>query len=207
MYHHHALPDNWEHLKYREFLERRRDLIAQVVMEGYKTLIATPKDEAEVADFVLSQAVTGGESEAVEFKSTLRTNLHTGQRDTRIELAALKTLAGFLNTDGGTLVVGVADDGVPVGIDADGFLNEDKMALHLVNIVKSRMDVEAMTNLHAHFEDCGEQRVMVVRCRKAPAAVFVKDGDTERFYVRTGPSTTELSASQTQRYLERRFRN
>ena len=181
--------------------------MAQVIFEGYKTLIASPSEEADVTDFVLTQAVTGGESGAVEFKSTLRINLHTGQRDARMELAALKTLAGFLNTDGGTLVVGVADDGVPVGIDADGFPNEDKMALHLVNIVKSRMDVQAMTSLHAHFEDYGERRVMVVRCRRAPTAVFVKDGDTERFYIRTGPSTTELSASQTQRYLERKFRN
>lgn len=207
MYRHHALPDNWERLEYHQFLEKRRDLMAQIILEGYTTLIATQSREADVSEFVLSQAVTGGESEAVEFKSTLRTNLHTGQRDPRMELAVLKTLAGFLNTGGGTLVVGVADDGVPTGIDADGFPNEDKMSLHLVNIVKSRMGVQAMTNLHAHFEDYGEQRVMVVRCRKTPAAVFVKDGDTERFYIRTGPSTTELSASQTQSYLEQRLKS
>ena len=78
-----------------------------------------------------------GESEAVEFKSTLRTNLHTGNKDPRMELAVLKTLAGFLNTNGGTLVIGVSDDGNPVGIQADGFDNEDKMNLHLVNIVKT----------------------------------------------------------------------
>lgn len=207
MYRHHALPDNWERLEYHQFLEKRRDLMAQVILEGYTTLIATQSTEADVSEFVLSQAVTGGESEAVEFKSTLRTNLHTGQRDLRMELAVLKTLAGFLNTDGGTLIVGVADDGVPTGINADGFPNEDKMSLHLVNIVKSRMGVQAMTNLHAHFEDYGEQRVMVVRCRKNPSAVFVKDGDTERFYIRTGPSTTELSASQTQSYLEQRLKS
>ena len=207
MYQHHALPGNWESLEYRQFLEQRRELMAQVILEGYTTLIATKDEEKNGAsDFVLSQAVITGESEAIEFKSTLRTNLHTGNKDPRMELAVLKTLAGFLNTNGGTLVIGLSDDGSPVGIGADNFPNEDKMALHLVNVVKSRMDIQAMTNIHAHFEDHGDQRVMVVRCQKAPLATFVKDGDMERFYIRTGPSTTELSASQTQTYVGQRFK-
>jgi predicted HTH transcriptional regulator len=149
--------------------------------------------------------VTNGESEAVEFKSTLRTNLHTGSKDPRMELAVLKTLAGFLNTNGGMLVVGVSDDGSPLGIHADEFENEDKMALHLVDIVKARMGIQAITSLHVRFDDHDDCRVMVVKCRKAPMPVFLKDGETERFYIRTGPSTTELRASQTQDYIKLRF--
>ncbi len=206
MYRLHALPPNWEHLDYREFLEKRRELMAQVISGGYVTLLTgeTGEDLA-TAEFDLSKVVMNGESEAVEFKSTLRTNLHTGSKDPRMELAALKTLAGFLNTNGGTLVVGVSDDGSPVGLRADGFPSEDKMALHLVSIVKTRMGIQAMTSLHIHFDDHDDWRVMVVNCRKAPTPVFVKDGDTERFYIRTGPSTTELSPSQTQDYSQRRF--
>lgn len=206
MYQHHALPDNWEQLEYRQFLEKRRELMAQVIAEGYATLTAADNEEdASAPDFVLSQILMNGESEAVEFKSTLRTNLHTGSKDPRMELAVLKTLAGFLNTNGGTLIVGISDDGSPVGIEIDGFPNEDKMALHLVNIIKSRMGIHAMTNLHAHFDDHDAYRVMVVKCRRAPSAVFVVDGDSERFYIRTGPSTAELSASQTQEYIRQRF--
>ena len=208
MYRHHALPDNWEHLEYREFLEKRRELIAQVIAEGYATLIASEiEKDAGVGDFDLSQVVINGESEAVELKSTMRTNLHTGTKDPRMELAVLKTLASFLNTNGGTLIVGVSDDGSPVGIETDGFPNEDKMGLHLVNIVKSRMGIQAMTSLHAHFDDHDDCRVMVVKCGRAPSPVFVKDGETERFYIRTGPSTTELSASQTQEYVKRKFKS
>jgi predicted HTH transcriptional regulator len=150
--------------------------------------------------------LVNGESEAVEFKSTLRTNLHTGSKDPRMELAVLKTLAGFLNTSGGMLVIGVSDDGSPVGIQVDDFGNEDKMSLHLVNIVKTRMGVQAMTSIHARFDDHDDYRVMVVNCRKSPSPVFLKDHDTERFYIRTGPSTTELSASQTQEYIKQRFK-
>ena len=206
MYRLHALPPNWEHLDYRVFLEKRRELMAQVISDGYATLIAGEiGEDLSTAEFDLSNVVMNGESEAVEFKSTLRTNLHTGSKDPRMELAVLKTLAGFLNTNGGMLVVGVSDDGSPVGIQVDEFDNEDKMSLHLVNIVKSRIGIPAMTTLHVHFDDHDDYRVMVVKCRKASTPVFVKDGDTERFNIRTGPSTTELSPSQTQEYIKQRF--
>ena len=97
-------------------------------------------DDGDTATIGLIDLIEGGESTTVEFKSTLRTNLHTNKQDKEIEHEVLKTLAGFLNTDGGTLVIGVADDGTPVGIEADKFPSEDKMYLHLVNIMKSRTD-------------------------------------------------------------------
>ena len=207
MYRLHALPPTWEHLNYRDFLEKRRELMAQVIAKGYATLVSVEiEEELAMAEFDLSKMLVNGESEAVEFKSTLRTNLHTGNKDPRMELAILKTLAGFLNTSGGMLVIGVSDDGSPVGIQVDDFGNEDRMSLHLVDIVKTRMGVQAMTSMHARFDDHDDCRVMVVNCRKSPTPIFLKDHDTERFYIRTGPSTTELSASQTQEYIKQRFK-
>ena len=203
----HALPLNWEHLPYREFLEKRRELMAQIISEGYATLVTgTIKEEQERINFDLSTVVLSGESEAVEFKSTLRTNLHTGNKDPRMELSVLKTLAGFLNTNGGILIIGISDNGSPIGIEADGFANEDKMSLHLVNITKSRMGVQAVTNLHPSFDDRNDCRVMVIKCHKSQTPVFLKDGDIERFYIRTGPSTTELSASETQEHIKHYFK-
>jgi len=205
MYHHHALPENWEQMDYHTFLEQRRELMAQIIREGYQRLVVGNESKPKTEAFDLSFIIDYGESESVEFKATLRTNLHTGATDTRMEMAVLKTLAGFLNTGGGTLVIGVLDDGTPLGLGADGFPSEDKMSLHLVNIVKARISPQALTAMHMHFEDYDGERVMVIRCQKSPAAVFVKDGEHERFYVRTGPSTTELKASETQDYIKQRF--
>jgi hypothetical protein len=207
MYHYHALPENWEQMEYYAFLERRRELMAQIIREGYQRLTAASELKPRVEEFDLPTLVNYGESEAVEFKSTLRTNLHTGAADKRMEMAVLKTLAAFLNTGGGTLVIGVHDDGTPLGIGADGFASEDKMSLHLVNIVKERINPQALTAMHMHFEDHDGERMMIVRCQKSPAPVFMKDGEHERFYVRTGPSTTELKASQTLDYIKQRFDN
>jgi len=205
MYRMHALPPNWERMEYHEFLEERRELMAKVIADGYATLLVegTIEEPTEVLDLI--RVATNGESEAVEFKSTLRTNLHTGSKDPRMELAVLKSIAAFLNTNGGTLVIGVSDDGSPVGIQVDGFENEDRMALHLVNIIKSRLGIQAMTGVHIHFDDLDSQRIMVIACARASAPVFVKDNNTERFYIRTGPSTTELSPSQALDYIQQRF--
>ncbi len=205
MYHHHAVPNGWEQMEYRNFLEKRRELMAQITREGYRLLAFGPKAEVKEKPFDLSDLLENGESDAVEFKSTLRTNLHTGEKDKRMETMVVKTIAGFLNTSGGTLIVGVRDDGSPVGIEQDNFSNEDKMSLHLVNLINSRMGPHVMTNMHVHFEDYEERRVMVVRCKQASAAVYTLDGNAEKFYIRTGPSTVELQPSQIQAYIRQRF--
>ena len=149
--------------------------------------------------------IQGGESETVEFKSTLRTNTHTGQHDKRMEAAVLKTLAGFLNTNGGVLFIGVSDKGTPLGLEADGFPNKDKMHLHLVNIVNRSMGKKAWIAMHVNFDDYEGKRVMVVRCERSPEPIYLKDGKTERFYVRTGPATEEMSVEEAVAYINRHF--
>ena len=112
-----------------------------------------------------------------------------------------------MNTNGGVLTIGVTDDGTQVGIEVDGFENEDKMSLHLVNLIKDRMSPTIMQFLHLRYEDFEASRVMVVECAKSRTPVFVKDSNVEHFYIRTGPSTTELMASQTQEFIRQRFDN
>ena len=144
---------------------------------GYKTLSGEHVELAPNIPLSLNDIIENGESSEVEFKSTLRVNLHTGNKDLKIELAALKTIAGFLNSNGGILTIGVADDRTPLGIDADGFKNEDKMSLHLVNLIKDRIGPSMMQFIHARFEDYDSCRVMVIACSKAKAPAFVKDGN------------------------------
>ena len=129
--------------------------------------VEEPEEDDEDAEAVdLIDMIRGGESDVVEFKSTLRTNLHTNKTDKKMEHAVLKTLAGFLNADGGTLVIGVSDDGAPVGTDADNFSSPDKMSLHLTSIVNSQLGPNAMTLIHTSFDDFDDRRVFVVNCQK-----------------------------------------
>ncbi len=208
MYSAHALPHGWETLNYSNFLQQRRDLMAQVVHQGYQKLGEGLDAEFELVDGHDDPAglIDDGESDSVEFKSTLRVNLHTDQTDKKIEHAVLKTLAAFLNTDGGALVIGVADDGTPVGIEADKFDSEDKMSLHLTNLVKGRMGAATLPLIHQQFDDYEDCRVLRVSCERSPQAVYIKaSGDQEQFFIRGGPSTIELTGRQMVDYLKMRF--
>ena len=55
-----------------------------------------------------------------------------------MEKAVLKTIVAFLNSDGGNLLIGVADDGAIIGADVASFDNKDKMGLHLSNLIASQ---------------------------------------------------------------------
>jgi hypothetical protein len=51
----------------------------------------------------------------------------------------------------------------------------------------------------------GEQ-VLAVRCRPSPRPVFVTHKKDEMFFIRSGPSSRQLTTSQTLAYLEERRR-
>jgi hypothetical protein len=206
MYYWHALPTHWEAMSFNDFLEKRRVLIASVVSDGYKKLVGSEPTEVVAVDQVSLRAMADeGESTTLEFKSALRMNLHTRQADPKIELSCLKTIAGFLNMNGGTLIVGASDDGSAIGIEVDGFPNEDKMNLHFVNLIKDRMGVGFMVHIHPRFEDLDSRRIFVIECKPSRSPVFIKDGNLERFYIRAGASTAELSASQIVEFIKSRF--
>ncbi len=205
MYLWNALPQDWEGMEYQPFLERRRELMAEVIHAGYRKLTEGASHEEAVPALELAEMISAGENESMEFKSTLRVNLHTGLKDVKMENVVLKTLAGFLNKAGGTLVIGVSDDGTPVGIEADQFANEDQMSLHLVNIVRDRIGNLALSMLHQQFDDYGDARVLRVHCERSHKPVYVTEGGREAFYLRTGPATIELSGGDMVEYINHRF--
>lgn len=206
MYYWHALPDGWERMNYQDFLIARRELIAKVIGEAYKELREPSTQEIPSLDEVsVETLVEEGEGTHVEFKSTLRANLHTGQKDARLEMACIKTVAGFLNGRGGTLVIGVSDDGEPVGLGPDSFPNEDKLNLHLVNLLRSRIGADKMIYVHPRFEDYDGERILAVECLPSRSPVYVRDGNEEHFFIRTGASTTELVPSQMESFIRQRF--
>lgn len=205
MYYWHALPDDWQNMNYDEFLEVRRQKIADVIQAGYNKLSSIdPEEDAEITS--IDQLIQGGESENIEFKSTMRVNLYTNAKDQKIEMAFLKTIAAFLNTNGGVLVVGVNDDGESLGLDPDGFENSDKFYLHAVNLIRDRMGSENALYIHPQFEDYEGKQIFVVKCKPALKPVYVKDQGQEKFFARTGNSTTELNGRELEDYINLRFR-
>lgn len=201
---HHALPPEWWTMPYDSFLSERRRLMADVVRAAWERLRGGPPAPSIAP--TPAELIMGGETEGVEFKSTLRMNLHTGQPDDKMQMAALKTIAAFLNAGGGTLLIGVADDGSVTGLAADGFPNEDKMSLHLVNLIRDRIGELFLPYVHPEFVEHDGGRVLSVRCECGPKPAFVKDAAAQRFFVRGANATAELTGQAVVDYSVQHFK-
>ena len=152
----------------------------------------------------IMRIISGGESKNLEFKSTMRTNLATGEIDKRMEKAVLKTIVAFLNSNGGTLLIGVDDSGDICGVDLQNFESKDKMNLHFTNLVASQIGNEFLPYIKTTMVDFDDKTVIWVRCDPCPWPVFLKEGKTETFFVRTEASSVELTGMALIKYVNNR---
>lgn len=152
----------------------------------------------------LMQLIKNGEGEMVEFKSTLRWNLVHEKKDFGVEMAWLKTIVAFLNSNGGRLLVGVDDDGNVLGYENDGFENEDKFLLHVNNRIQQHIGLEFASCIRYALAPLEQTKILVVECTASEEPAFLINGSNESFFIRTGPGSRKLSPRQTLAYLSER---
>jgi len=149
----------------------------------------------------IKKLIQAGESHTSEFKSTLRWNIHAGKMGKEIEIAWMKTVVAFLNTDGGTLLVGVADDGELLGNTLDAFKSDDKYLLHVNNSIKDFIGLEYISNIQFDLVEVEGKQILLVECNPHTEAVFLKNGNEDEFYARFGPSSKKLSTKEVLGYM------
>lgn len=156
---------------------------------------------------VISEMISMGESDQLEFKSTFRWDLRQEKKNPAIEHASLKTMAAFLNSEGGDLLIGVEDDGNILGVELDKFPNDDKFLLHLWALIKSSMGQDVSPYIKTTLENFDGKTVCRVHCKPSPKPVFLRQkGFDESFYIRIGPSTGSLEISEALKYIADRFK-
>ncbi len=156
-------------------------------------------------DISSSEMIVSGESDSVEFKSTLRMNTHTNKKDKNIEFAILKTIVAFLNTEGGHLFVGVNDEGEALGLEIDKFANHDKLMLHFTNLVKNKIGSLYLKYIHTSIELFEGKEIFRIDCLPASHPAYLLDDNDDFFFIRTGPATTKLRTSKIYDYILDRF--
>ncbi len=189
-------------------------IIGSVVVLGAVTWLADRLGLHEpTAPPPIDELIDAGESASVEFKSTARRNLHTGERDDKIELVIAKTVAGFLNADGGTLIVGVDDDGTPLGLDDDLSLMKepdlDRYQLWLMDHLERTLGKPAIAHVHVSFDVYRGKDVAVIRVEPSDRPVFLDEPKSPRtadFYVRMGNSTRKLLTDEYADYARSRWK-
>lgn len=162
------------------------------------------------SDPELMDLVAGGESQEVEFKAHGIVTAREGKKDAPRDVATLvRAIAAMLNgPTGGTILVGVADDGDICGIEDEypladrGKSNWDGWQLRLANTLRTRLSARNAF-LHCAIERrrAGAHDVCLIRVTPSDEPVYID----KRLFVRTFNQTVELLGPDLVDYVARRF--
>lgn len=160
----------------------------------------------------LADLLAQGEGGRIEFKQTLRWDVRKKAVSKDTERAIMKTIIGFLNADGGTLVIGVDDNANLVGLQEDfnslPKKNRDSFENHFTALVKAMIGIKFRSLIHTRFEKIGEDEVCIIDVEPSskPAYLIGLDGK-EEFFVRTGNATNPFTMSEAEEYIAMRWKN
>jgi hypothetical protein len=158
----------------------------------------------EPANEAIKELILGGESDLVEFKSTLRFDLREKAVNRKLEYVVAKTIAAFLNSEGGHLFIGIDDNQNALGLNNDiETLNNksiDGFELHIVEILKKYIGTEYSSHIRISFPEYGDTKICHVKIAKSGKPVFTKNEGSEDFFVRMGCSSQPLGREEQSAY-------
>jgi len=175
---------------------RNTDIILEKV-DGIQGPLKNLSEEDKILNLIRK-----GEGKLIEFKQTFSKNIRTNKKDKDIEKSSLKNIVGFLNTEGGTLLIGVSDDGIVTGIEDDFFKTNDKYLLHFKNLINSKIGSEFYPLIDYDIYTVLDKKVLRVNCNASTVPCFYEDIE---FYVRTNPATDRLEGRRQMEYIRSRF--
>ena len=203
----------WQVENYQAFLRERRKNIADEV-NGYLNHLKRESEDPIVIKTDWKAVIAAGESDYIEFKQSLRWDSESDCDLKKSEYIALKNIAAFLNSSGGRLFIGVADNGDVRGIESDYQTfdpkkigqNADGFRLHLDNLIKSYLGDVYHTYLSILIEKVDGSEICVVKVDRSDEPVFLKSKEKgeikEEFFIRRSASTVPLSLADTVQYID-----
>ena len=162
-------------------------------------------NELTIEDHI-KELIRNGENKKLEFKETFSLNMFTKQKDAKIVLSSLKTIAAFLNSDEVTLLIGVTDKGYCKGckfeIDELHKGIEDKFLLHLKDSIRASIGLEYSVFYKVNFIKMDKNISLIkIDCLRSNKECFIG----EDFYIRTNPETDLLRGKKLLEYSRERF--
>lgn len=153
--------------------------------------------------------ISQGESSILEFKSSFRWDIKQSQVNRALQIVVLKTIAGFMNSNGGTLLVGVADNGQIFGLEKDyqslKKSNRDGFEQAIITAVSTNLGTDLIQFVQIVFHSIDGNDICRVIIMQASRPVFFKHGGDTKFYTRTGGSTRELNIEEATKFIANRW--
>ncbi|WP_445955184.1 AlbA family DNA-binding domain-containing protein [Yeosuana sp.] len=169
-----------------------------------KTIFRPNREKVGVT--LISELLDKGENHEVEFKSTLRWDLRQGKVNKALEMVVAKTIAGFMNTEGGHLIIGVDNEGRILGLEQDyGTLKKpgkDGFEQYIMQLVSFNLGTHFCPLAKVTFYQFKEKDICYVRVYKSQKPVYLNLGDRSHFFIRTGNGTRELDMPEALDYME-----
>jgi hypothetical protein len=163
-----------------------------------------------IANRQIAALLQAGESKTLEFKSSARWDVKEKRINKTLEHIIIKTVAAFLNTAGGSLLIGVDDEGKILGLtndyktlgkkqDKDGFEN------WLVTVLLDNIGKDFSPSIHIDFYVIEGKEICKTTVKTAPKPAYVKEGAYETLFIRTGNSTRPLTTREAVEYCKQKW--
>jgi predicted HTH transcriptional regulator len=157
------------------------------------------------------ELITNGEGQFVEFKSSILWDYHQEKMNKNLSIPIIKNVAAFMNTAGGTLLVGIDDDGQVLGLDADfGVMkkpNTDGFELIFNNAFSQMIGTEFRHFIQLSFPQIEGKTVCLIAVQPSISPIYFRQRDREDFYIRAGNASQPLPVSKVTTYIQNRFRS
>lgn len=171
-------------------------------MAAYRAFAPNPDDR------MLAELIAAGESARLEFKLAARWNSYKQSKDEAMKENIVQGVAAFLNSrEGGSLLIGVANDGTIVGLEEDyGAVNpqragRDSYELFLRNLLSDALGGEFGASYQISFHLVGGREVCRIAIDPAPKPVYFKG----EMHVRSGNQKRKLTAQEAVAYEKQRW--
>lgn len=185
------------------FLKHRSEVLYAEILKRIEPSEAPPQIDP------VHELILEGEGQLVEFKSTLRYDMRTGEVNKKLEHVVAKTVAAFMNSDGGSLFIGVDDHGNAIGLELDyGTLSKkdrDGFQLHLANIFDKYLGKDVMKLWKLDWPSYDDKQICKVQVARANKPVYVTSEGKEEFFVRKEGSSQPLSRAEEHEWNKGRF--
>jgi len=179
---------------YEVFLQARSKQIYNEIKARIDLAHIEPeKDEIE-------QLVISGESETTEFKSTLRYDIRQKNVNKKLEYIIAKTIAAFMNCNGGNLLIGIDDNMNTLGLNNDFSTlkkgDVDGFELQLIEVIKKYIGREFSSHIKISFPTYDDIQICRIKVSKSSKPIFTIFEGREDFFLRAGCSSQPLSREE-----------
>jgi len=183
-------------------------LIIAVFFMRFKKSLKLISDQNDLLVDNVVELIQKGESDKVEFKSSVRYDYHKGTPNKDLELVIAKTIVGFLNCEGGNLIVGVDDSGQILGLEKDYKTlknkNRDGFEMKIHEIIANFIDKRASFNVRVLLYQIDQKDLALIHIKKSNQPVYLLHKNDTIFYVRMANSTQALSVKDAVKYISER---